>query len=79
MEQNNQTREEPVYTFPKNSKEEVRASFSNWQGHDLVDLRVFARQSDGEFVPTRKGLTIARELVPELLKAVESLQRESAA
>ena len=78
MDQGNQDREQPVYAFEKNSREVVRASLSNWQGHDLVDLRVFARQSDGEFVPTRKGLTIARELVPELLKAVEALKRETA-
>jgi len=76
MEQSGQIRDLEVYKFSKNSREEVRASLSTWQGHDLVDLRVFARKSGGDFVPTRKGLTIARELVPELLRAVEALRRE---
>ena len=40
MFRENQGREEPLYRFEKNSREEVRASLSNFQGHDLIDLRV---------------------------------------
>jgi hypothetical protein len=73
MEEPHQTREQQVFAFQKNSREEVRVCLTNWQGHALVDLRVFARQSDGEWVPTRKGLTLSRSLLPELAAAVGAL------
>jgi len=77
MDQPNQVREEQVYAFQKNSREEIRAFLSTWQGHELVDLRVFARKAGGEWVPTRKGLTFARELIPEMARAVAELMKAS--
>lgn len=69
----NQTRTAPVYAFRKNSREEVRASFSSFKGTDYVDLRVFAANAQGETVPTRKGLTVSRAMLPELGRAVAAL------
>lgn len=62
-----------VAKFQKNSDEEVRAQITTYKGHNLIDLRVFAMKRDGE-VPTRKGLTISVDLLPELKEAVISLE-----
>jgi Transcriptional Coactivator p15 (PC4) len=63
-----------VYTFPKNSREEVRATLKTWQGHRLADLRVWAADDEGdEDHPTKKGLCLTVANLPKLLEAVQAL------
>jgi hypothetical protein len=63
-----------VYTFPKNPLEEVRASITVYRGKQYVDLRIFYKGDDGEYHPSKKGLTISLDLFSELDKAVEKLR-----
>jgi hypothetical protein len=61
--------------FEKNSAEVVRTSISEFKGKLYVDFRVWtsgAAADLGERKPTKKGLTISTEILPDLLKAVEA-------
>ena len=63
-----------IYEFEKNSAETVRTSISEFKGRLYVDFRVWsagAADSLGEVRPTKKGLTISTEILPDLLKAVQ--------
>jgi Transcriptional Coactivator p15 (PC4) len=62
-----------VYRFEKNTREQVRATLTEFGGHPVADLRVWVGASDGEPQATRKGLTLRVEQLPELIKAVEAL------
>lgn len=62
-----------VYTFPKNPLEEVRASITVFKGKQYVDLRIYYKGDDGEFYPSKKGLTLALDLFSELEQAVQKL------
>lgn len=62
-----------VHSFPKNPLEEVRASISVYKGKQYVDLRVYYKGDDGEFRPSKKGLTLSLDLFPELEQAVGKL------
>ena len=68
---------ETLYTFAKNSVEEVRASFTRYRGHDLADVRVYYRDDDGQLQPSRKGVCISVDLLPELRSAVGCLGEEA--
>lgn len=57
--------------FRKNSSETVRIAARSFQGHDLIDVRVFARTREGEIVPTPKGVSINVDQVPDLLECLE--------
>jgi hypothetical protein len=64
-----------VDEFEKNSAEVVRTSISEYQGKLYCDLRVWtsgAAGDLGERKPTKKGLTISVEILPDLLKAVQA-------
>jgi hypothetical protein len=62
-----------VHEFPKNRREVVRTSLQEFEGRQVVDLRVWApRRSDGEMVPCPKGLTVDRALLPDLERAVRA-------
>ncbi|HOV86082.1 MAG TPA: transcriptional coactivator p15/PC4 family protein [Syntrophobacteraceae bacterium] len=68
------TENEFVYSFPKNPLEEVRAGLTVFRGKQYVDLRIYYKGDDGEFHPSKKGLTLSIELFPELEEAVKRLR-----
>ncbi len=63
-----------VYSFPKNALEEVRVSLSNYKGKQYVDMRIYYKTDDGDFHPSKKGITFPPDLFPELEEAVNKLR-----
>lgn len=74
----NGTGDTVVYTFPKNRREELRATLTTFNGHELADLRIWAHVDDSD-VPTRKGISVKVGQLPKLLEAVEALMQASKA
>ena len=68
-------------TIPKNSREEIRVTLDEYQGHELVSLRVWFESPDGDMRPSKKGLAFRRELLPQILEALSGASdyREAAA
>ena len=63
---------ELVATVPKNSREQVRVVRKVFEGHDLLDCRVWTLPAvpGGESTPTKKGLCLRRATWQELCAAV---------
>ena len=66
-----------VTTFRKNTQEEVRAGIGEFKGKLYASVRVYIENDVGEYVPTRKGLTLPVGLLPELARCVELLCKEA--
>lgn len=66
--------EQLVYAFAKNSRETVRVGLTEYHGRPLISLRVFYGG-----LPTRKGITLGRDLLPELEAAVVRLRAATTA
>lgn len=64
-----------VHTFQRNTNEQVRASIRTYKGKDYADVRVNFETADGEYRPTKKGLTVPLDLLDELEQTVMRLQR----
>jgi Transcriptional Coactivator p15 (PC4) len=62
-----------VFTFPKNSREEVRATLTVFRGHRLADLRVWRADAEDTDHPTKRGIAVRVEDLPRLLEAVQAL------
>jgi hypothetical protein len=58
--------------FRKNATEVLRVSLSNFKGYDLVDIRVWVDGYGGVTRPTKQGISIRRELLPELQQAIDA-------
>ena len=75
------TMEQTVAVIEKNRVEEIRIGLSQYQGHNLVSVRVWADPYAGEErIPTKKGITLAVTRLPELiagLQAAEAAAREA--
>ena len=59
----------------KNSRESIVVSESTHMGYDLVDLRVFYKDVDGALKPTRKGISLHREQVGDVINALSVIER----
>jgi Transcriptional Coactivator p15 (PC4) len=69
---------EVIAQFEKNSKEEVRVSIDDFRGRKLINLRVYYRSEQGNWLPGRQGLALGvdryRDLADALVKLGEQLQ-----
>lgn len=68
-----------MMTIQKNAKEQIRVSFKQYKGHDLVDIRIFAQSDDGKaYFPTAKGVCLSVKKMDELIKGLIIAQDELA-
>ena len=51
-------------------EDQVRVSLSEFHGRQYVDVRAFYMADDGEWKPTRKGVTLNPELMREVHDAI---------
>ena len=72
--------EATIAVIEKNSSEEVHVDLSEYRGHDLVSIRVWANY-DGEKPkrPTKKGVTVKVEKLPELIAALQEAEKQARA
>lgn len=70
---------EPLHIMPKNARERIEISLTEWRGLSLFSARVYAFTGDGKWVPTTKGLTIRVEQLPELVAASAEAERTARA
>ena len=59
------------FEFAKNNSDVIRVRARLYMGHDLVDVRVWARSRSGELVRTPKGLSINVDQVRDLIDGLE--------
>ncbi|NQT32248.1 MAG: transcriptional regulator [Candidatus Omnitrophica bacterium] len=69
--------EKDVAVFAKNKYQDVKFRISEYQGNDVIDIRIWTQPPQGdEKVPTGKGVNINVKLFPQLKEAVEQLGKE---
>jgi hypothetical protein len=66
---------EVISKLSKNARETIFLSLSEFKGRRLVDIRVHVPgDQDGEWVPTRKGVSLAVGLYPAFKQALAELE-----
>ena len=65
--------EEVAYEFDKGNEEVVRATVSEFAGKRRADLRIYFKGNDGDWHPTKRGVSLNIDMVEELQAAVAKL------
>jgi hypothetical protein len=66
---------EVISQVTKNARETVFLSLSEYKGHRLIDIRVHVPgDEEGDWVPTRKGVSLAVGLYPAFKQALAELE-----
>jgi hypothetical protein len=67
---------EVISKVVKNARESLFLSLSEFKGHRLIDLRVHVPgDQEGEWVPTKKGVSLSVALYPEFKQAMAQLEQ----
>ncbi len=67
--------DELIAQFEKNATEVVRVSLREFRGRKLVDVRVYYTDDEGEYRPTRKGISLAVDGYLDFRNAVARLDK----
>jgi hypothetical protein len=67
--------DEVIGQFEKNATEVVRLSLTEYRGHKLIDVRVYYSNDDGEYRPTKKGVSLAVERYADFKRALLALEK----
>jgi len=66
-----------VHSFQKNESEEIHFSLREYKNRHYLDLRLFFQpQGQREMVPSKKGITVSVEFLPELKRGLLKLEQE---
>ena len=66
-----------VSVFSKNKFQEIRVGIREYKGNDLIDIRTWTlTQGSEEMVPTAKGVSINVNLLADLKKALDIVEKE---
>jgi hypothetical protein len=69
-----------VATFGKNSREMVRVALTQFRGVKLISIRVWVPRRDGSgTIPTRAGIDMRVEKLPELRAAIVEAEAQARA
>ncbi len=63
-----------ITQIPKNSREEFRVSRDDFQGHDLINIRVFFVSKDGQMLPGKQGVAFKAELLSDFIDALSKAE-----
>lgn len=66
---------QPVASFQKNSQEEFRFTITSFRGNEYADIRIYY-ENDGEFLPSRKGITVSPEAWKDFRNCLDALESE---
>lgn len=64
-------------TIRKNAREELRIGLSEFNGHDLANLRVWFKTDDGEMRPGKAGLAFRLDMLPSVIRGLNDLEVEA--
>jgi len=66
----------PTAVIQKNSAEEIRIGLAEYNGHDLLQVRVWAdpRGGGSDRIPTKAGIACNVRLLPDLIEALQQAE-----
>jgi hypothetical protein len=64
----------PLYTFGKNSREQIQATLSHFRGELYIDIRTYWQGDEGDWRPSKKGVCVHVDLFTELEAALAAIR-----
>ena len=63
-----------ITEMEKSGNEKIKFSLTEFKGKNYVDLRVYYEDDEGDWKPTKKGITVPLAQFHELAKNVNTLE-----
>ena len=62
--------DDKVVKIPRNQTEQVRVGVKEFKGKSYIDIRIYYMDDQGDWKPTKKGVSLSTEYIEELKDAV---------
>ena len=71
-------KQKTIHEFKKNARDIVRVELGQFKGYEVINIRVFYQSdnNEGKWLPTRNGITMLADLIPELKEAIDKANTE---
>ncbi|MBN2802918.1 MAG: transcriptional coactivator p15/PC4 family protein [Deltaproteobacteria bacterium] len=66
--------EENAVKIPRNQTEQVRVGVKEFKGKSYIDIRIYYMDDQGDWKPTKKGVSLSTEYIAELKDAVNIIE-----
>ncbi len=66
-----------ILAIPKNSRDEIRLTLGQFEGHDLCNIRVWSGVEGETKRPTPKGIAYKISLLPEVIAGLQEAERQA--
>ena len=63
----------------RNPSEELRFTKQTFKGHDRYDVRLWFRNDEGEWRPTKRGVSLHPEIMDEAANAISAMRKDAEA
>ena len=63
-------------TIAKNAREKIVIAETEYEGYELIDVRVHYLDESDELKPTRKGISMQRDSFPEFAEAIQAISEK---
>ncbi|MEO6509064.1 MAG: transcriptional coactivator p15/PC4 family protein [Patescibacteria group bacterium] len=77
MEAQTQVGEAPhttLLTVDKSEKNQIKVRESLFKDKEYIDIRIFNKNREGEFIPTKKGVTLSKDMMKEVIRGLVKLK-----
>jgi hypothetical protein len=65
-----------ICDIEKNMKERIRVSIEEYRGSRFADCRVYWQDQQGEFRPSKKGISLNSDCIDEVIAALQKASKE---
>lgn len=65
-----------IGTIEKNKKTRTHVRLTTWKDNTYVDVRDFFLSKSGEYIPTKRGITIRANVLSEILSFMEQAEAQ---
>jgi len=65
-----------MFTIQKNPIKQFRGEITVYEGNEIVNLREWYLADNGEYRPTKRGITISTKFMEELAEGIQGLKNE---
>lgn len=62
-----------IKEITKNDDTVIRISTTQFRGQEYIDIRSYVKNQEGEYIPTKKGITLSKSVLPEVLAALQQI------
>jgi hypothetical protein len=66
--------EKVLLTIDKSDRDQIMVRETTFKDKEYFDIRVFNRKDGGDYFPTKKGVTLSREKMKELVKGIGKIK-----